>query len=238
MPKGKKGPVPIDLNDPTPEEIVGAENVVDVGTVEVGAIPTAADYAALAAGYHCSLPGCAFTSNLLSEIEEHVNGTGHGGYQADTPAPDNNFAQPDLQPELFSELGKIYRTLPIPLSDEQLTALHAELGEICSESLGHKETIEIAKDKIKALETDMQEIRAHIRNPVEYKDIECYWCVFIEENCKKLLRFDTNAVVETRALSAEDRAAELAKVEKDNEPAAAAEVEEPSLKDKLQEATA
>jgi hypothetical protein len=73
--RGKKGPITPDSNDlkngdPTAEEIVGKENVVDVGS------PHEEPRQALA--YKCSTGGCRFETNLLAELEEHCSGTGHG----------------------------------------------------------------------------------------------------------------------------------------------------------------
>lgn len=46
----------------------------------------------------------------------------------------------------------------------------------------------------------------------EFSSPDLKWVVSIEENCKRLYRSDTNEVVDTRPLSAEDRAEEEQRV--------------------------
>lgn len=155
---------------------------------------------------------CEFKSQFLAEMNEHLNGTGHTGFEE--VVPENPVIEvppppPSVQTELFSEPPIVKRDLLVHISDERLKDLHEEIGILCSESLNQKELAEAAKDQVKILETKMQEIRAKIKSPFEYQTVDCQWRIVLEENSKKLVRLDNGEVVQTAALSAEDREREL-----------------------------
>lgn len=204
MARGKKGPIPEDLNeptDPTAEQIVGEENVVDVG--EVDPPP----------GMRCA--ECTFTSNLLSEMEEHCAGTGHGGSR---PEPQ--------QPALFSEKGVVTRSIEVPLEPEFLAAKRERLAELYQEALDVKAKKKSADSAFNAelsdLDEQMQEIARVLRRPYTYEHVDCEWRIIDGENARGLYRLDTGEQVDKQPLSEEDRLEELARAEKQNEQAVGA----------------
>ena len=230
MPRGKKGPVPETReeieeqnNDPTAEEIVGEENVVDVGSaVEIEESDDEQEVP-VSQGYTCSEPGCKFSSKLLSEMEEHVNGTGHGGYDVEEAGGP---IKPQVeQAQLFSETI-VERMLDAPLNEEFLNQKRKELAEcyhrMLDLELDKKAEVDKYNTKIKNIDGRMQEIDRILATPFERVPVRCEWHVVMDENCRKLFRLDNGEVVEIKALTAEDRARELAQAEKENAAAAEA----------------
>ena len=220
MPRGKRGSQPAMIaieetgvtvieepEDPTAEEIAGTENVVEVQheTEE-----------RKAAGYKCA--NCQFTSNLLSEIEEHVNGTGHGKFDT---AP--------VKPELFSTLGVIQREIKIPLGDEFLNDKKSWLAALYQSALEVKEEKKIVDSdfnlRLKNIDESMQQIAKVLRKPYTYETVECEWRVIDGENSRELRRCDTGEVLETSPLTEEDRVFELDKAAEANAEPVAAEAE-------------
>lgn len=220
MPRGKSGPKPVRIEElpeepseqqteeaaeKTAEEIVGADNVVDVGAAREGI----AEYAAselIPQGYQCSEPGCTFSSPSLTEAQEHVNGTGHGGWDVEEkPKPE--------QPQLFAEKGIVQRVLDSPLDEDFLNVKRKELSNCYLKKLDieadKKSAVDGYNAKIKTQETRMEEIARILTTPFEQKAVDCEWKIMTDENCRKLIRLDTGAVVEVKPLTAEDRAAEL-----------------------------
>lgn len=218
MPRGKRGPVPPVMNDPAPEdptagEIVGSENVVHVGSPDDKVETEEPDSGQTAN---------PSSGDTVGEVVDDLAGMYDGAVDDQDEDEEDPEDEDPEQPELFSEpSGLVFRSLQTPFSEERLTELHAELGEICSESLAAEELVEATKDKIKSFKTSMQEIRAKIRHPFEYREIECRWVLILEENAKVLIRTDTQEVIDRKALSAEDRASELARVEAENSKASA-----------------
>lgn len=70
---------------------------------------------------------CEFSSPDLNEITEHLSGTGHTGYEAKTVDK--------KEPGLFSEPAPILRSLPVPLSPEEIAKLNAELASIATQTV-------------------------------------------------------------------------------------------------------
>ncbi len=111
-----------ELEDPTIESIVGEDNVVDVSATEEAEGETVG---AQTGGFHCA--NCSFTSNLLSELEEHVAGTGHGR----DPNTDPTKTQPYLP-------GLVHRNIEVPLDPEVLADKCEKLAELYQESIDVK----------------------------------------------------------------------------------------------------
>lgn len=217
MPKGKRGPIPemavtketdVEIieesflpEDPTAEEIVGEENIVDVGSVEEFEQPVAPQ------GYKCA--DCAFTSGLLSEMEEHVNGTGHGKFDT----------QP-IQPELFSTPGTINREIKIPLDETILNEKKTRLALLYQSALDVKEEKKDAdsefNSRLKNIDEQMQEIARVLKKPFTYEMARCEWRIIEEEHARGLYRLDTGELIEKQALSMEDRVKEAEKAEAEN----------------------
>jgi len=199
--KGKKGPVPepIESEDPTAEEIVGEENVVDVDTDEP--LPELT-------GYKCA--DCIFTSNFLSEIEEHVSGTGHGGFKDDTP----------VQAALFNEPGVIHRMINVSLPADFLNEKRTRLAALYQSALDVKDEKKSADDdfnsRLKNIDSQMQEIARVLKTPYTCEKVDCEWKILEEENARGLYRLDTGEMIEKQPLTEEDRAKELEHAKEEN----------------------
>lgn len=203
-------------NDPTAEDIVGAENIVDVsnGRMDVYAdgVPVIPDpeFPPLPQGYTCA--NCTFRSNLLSEMQEHVDGTGHGKFDTE--------ALPPVQPELFSTPGTIKREIKVPLEPAFVNSNQAQLADFYQRALDIKDEKKEADAsfnlRLKTIDERMQEIARVLKNPYTYEKVECAWTVIDGENKRELRRIDTGEVIETQPLSQEDREAEMAKAQADN----------------------
>lgn len=200
--KGKRGPVPDPL-DPAPEQIVGEENIVNVDDDYQPEIP---------AGYHCS--DCSFASNHLSEIEEHTNGTGHGGYEAETPPL-------VTQPELFATPGVIHRMMNVPMPDAFLNERRTQLAFLYQQSLEVREEKKDADSdfnaRLKSLDEQMQAIARILKTPHTYEKIACEWKLIENENARGLYRLDTGELLERAALTQEDFVREQEKAATDNQ---------------------
>jgi len=156
---------------------------------------------------------CKFNSVHPPEMTEHLAGTGHTGYK-EIPKP---------EPELFAEPKPVKRSLRVKLSPEEIAKHEHTITAIAIQRLEQEEIAALAKERVKSLETDERAAIAKIRDPFKNAEVLCEWRVNFEENSKSLYRTDTNEVVETKPLSAEDRAAELKRTAKENQAAEAAQ---------------
>lgn len=224
MPKGKKGPIPemqvtaesgvtiIEESflpeEPTVEEIVGKENVVDVG-----AAAPPSESLPEPAGYKCA--DCTFTSNLLSEIEEHCRGTQHGGYGKQEPVE-------AVQPELFSESGIVHRMVNVMLPAELLNDKRVRLAALYQSALEVKDEKKSADDdfnaRLKNIDSQMQEIARVLRTPFTYEKVDCEWRIIQDENARGLYRLDTGEQIEKQPLTEEDRVREIEQAAQANNP--------------------
>lgn len=225
MARGKAGPKPETKeeieerkNDPTAEQIVGVENVVDVGSALEG-MRESEDFTEAElqpAGYKCSLPGCPFTTTFLAEMEEHVNGTGHGGFKQAEP-----IVPPVVQPELFSTPGIVHRNVEVPMEPEFLAAKREKLADLYQQALdvkGKKKSADANFNaKLTEIDEQMQEIARVLKTPYTYENADCEWRIIEGENARGLYRLDTGEEIERQALSEEDRIKELDKAQRDNE---------------------
>lgn len=227
--RGKAGPKPETKkeaeesnNDPTAEEIVGAENVIDVSTEEAPPEVNA---------FRCSLAGCKFYSKLLSEMEEHVNGTGHGGYKTEEAR-----VAVAVQPELFRPPGTIRKEIRVPFDNEFLDEKRKRLAALFQHSLDiteeKKATDQDCNARLKNIDNQMQEIARLLKTPFTYETKDCEWRIIEGENARGLYRLDTGELVEKAALTGEDRAEEIQKAETDN---AAPEIDSESDEDAIPE---
>ena len=209
--KGKKGPVPepLQTTDPNIEEIVGAENIVDVDSEEES---EEAELPPIA-GYKCA--NCSFRSMLLSEMEEHVNGTGHGKFDTEDGARVDA-----VQPALFSEPGVIHRMVNVMLPSELLQEKRARLASLYQSALEIKEEKKATDDdcnaRLKNIDTQMQEIARILKTPYTYEKVDCEWRILNEENARGLYRLDTGEMIEKQPLSMEDKLAEEEKAAAQN----------------------
>jgi len=136
--------------DPTAEQIVGEENCVDVSDLPVS---DSDDNPPQTAGYKCA--NCTFRSNLLSEMEEHVNGTGHGKFETAPVEP--------VQPELFSTPGVIQKRIQVPIPDDELNLKRAKLADLYQEALNVKEDKKSAdsafNEQLKSIDNPCRRLR-------------------------------------------------------------------------------
>lgn len=195
--------------DPTAEEIVGEENVVDVGSATEEKPPEHVERQ----GYKCSQPGCTFQTSYLSEMEEHCNGTGHG-YVTDVLDP--------IETQLPLP-GIVRRNVEISMPETTLNAKRKELSE-CYRSIRDIEDEKAASDaafkaRSKPLEQKMEAIDRILRNPVTYEKVEAEWRVIEGENARGLFRLDTGEMIEKEAINQDDREEELQQAQTDNQQA-------------------
>lgn len=216
-------------DDPDIETIVGKENVVDLGdTIEAVIDGQFADNVdsldeerrAGSGGYKCA--DCSFTSKFLSEIEEHCNGTKHGGFKNEEPV------KPE-QPQLFSEKGVIHRDVQVPLAPEFLSEKRVQLATLYQNILDVEDAKSAAVSdfnaQIKSIDAQMQEIARVLKLPYTHEKVDCEWRILEAENARGLYRLDTGEMIEKQPLTAEDRAAELERAQEAN--ATPAEGEKP-----------
>lgn len=210
--KGKKGPKPPVMNDPTEEsieDIIGAENIVDVDLPET---ELEDDPLPSLTGYTCA--DCTFRSKLLSEIQEHCNGTGHGGFESEEPV------ETATQAALFGEPGVITRSINVPMPEEELNERRARLAELYQEISDVKSAKKAADTdfnaQISAIDERMQAIARTLRCPTSLETVRCEWRIIDGENARGLYRLDTGELLEKSPLTAEDMALELEKAEAAN----------------------
>jgi len=210
--KDKKGPTPSAIEDPTEkpiEQIVGEEHIVDVS--DTPPIHEDGQPATERQGYKCMTTGCTFQTGYLTEMEEHVNGTGHGAYVTDTLDP--------VQPELFSTKF-VFREINGPLPDEVLNDKRERLAKLYQSALDVKEEKKAADDdfnaRLKNIDSQMQEIARILKTPFTFERKECEWKILEGENARGLYRVDTNEMIEKQPLTAEDMEAERQKAAEQN----------------------
>lgn len=251
MPKGKAGPKPPDpkSDDRSAEEIVGKENIVDVGealklecvcgefsTRSISALhdhvsaatdgrehalntgtQTAPRLVELPPVMNCK--DCTFKSNLLAEMEEHLNGAMHSGY---FHTEEKSEIVP-VQPELFSTPGIIHRQIEVPLEEDFLANKRVSLAELYQQALDVKAKKKAHDDRLNAqlkeIDEQMQEIARVLATPYTLETVDCEWRVIEGENARGLYRLDNDALIETLPLTGEDRESEMEKAAEDNAPA-------------------
>ncbi len=203
MPRGKKGPYPqmevtsetgvqvveesfLPEDDKNIEDIIGKENVESIDEGDRPPLELA----------HLKCGKCAFRTHYLSEMEEHYQGTGHGGLAPEEPA------QQAMLPNL------VHREITIPLDEEFLVGKRFKLATLYQAVLEVKDEKKAADDefnaKLKSLDNQMQEIARVLKAPVSYKRVDCEWRIIEEENARGLFRLDTGECIEKEALSIED----------------------------------
>lgn len=193
MARGKKGPRPEARED---------SNVA----VEENPIPPTIDQAIR---FHCD--GCNVADMTYDEIVEHASATGHE-YSPGETHNEQDEEPIEEQGALFSE-GIVVRMMDKPLSESYLTDVRAALCTAFQARLtieGEKKAAdEEFSRRIKVEDSRMRAFAAELAHPFQEVDVECEWRVIPGENARGLFRMDTNECIEKRALSAEDRAAEL-----------------------------
>ncbi len=157
----------------------------------------------------------------MPEMMEHLSAVGHTGYEAAGAIDIDNAARTERiekeeQTPLFNEPGPIYRSLEVPFSEEEMIGLWRQAADIAVKLREQKQILGTAKDNIKILDVEQMKVAASIAYAKRSAQVECEWQVDFESNSKRLLRKDTGVELDKVALSAEDRAAELARIEAQN----------------------
>lgn len=143
---------------------------------------------------------CEFKTRSYEEITEHLSGSGHTGYK-------------QVQSDLFAEPKPITRKLKVALTLDEQHELNAQAAVISMQLVEQREIATLAKERGKALEADQNALVAKLRAQHKLAEVSCEWRCNWAENSKSLHRLDTNEVIETRALTEEDRAAEAKRIE-------------------------
>jgi hypothetical protein len=151
----------------------------------------------IASRYICD--SCGFQTTYFPEMTEHMAGTSHADFTEEEPA-----TAPVVQAELFTEREPV-RNLKTRFTDEELTALNAQLAGFYKGVLDQQRVAETAKERAKVMEAEMKRIGLLLFDPFHVVPVRCEWRVSIADNQKQLHRLDTDEVVEVRPLSAEDR---------------------------------
>lgn len=107
------------------------------------------------------------------------------------------------------EEKKETRSLQVKLTEKELLDLSRELvkniQELRDKENRKKEFAKIIDGEICGYKTHIDLLSMKIANGYEYKDIECTWEQYPNEELKRLSRDDTGEVVKTEQLTKEDR---------------------------------
>ena len=101
------------------------------------------------------------------------------------------------------------RELVCPLTDEEWAAKAAKLTALDSKILESEEKKKLATkqmaDTIKALRKQHRELVTEAHTRTELRKVACYWEADYGRNVRVLKRSDTGDIVDTQAMSFEDR---------------------------------
>ena len=108
--------------------------------------------------------------------------------------------------------GTTFRTLPVPLTDEEVEELIHDakeeqdaISKKAIEVAGLKARVKLLNDEIAGHQSRVAELVRICDARAEDRRIECEWRHLYERNTVRLHRLDTLALVEERAMSAEER---------------------------------
>jgi hypothetical protein len=117
----------------------------------------------------------------------------------------------------------MHRPLPCRLSDTEIAekaklaaGLEQERARLDEE---RKQKDREYKERLTGMHHRVSALLAEIREGEQYLDVEVQWRTDFRRNLKELIRLDTGAIVDTTALSAEERQGELFLVEGESHPA-------------------
>ena len=211
MPRGKKGP--------RPEMKVTEERGITIIEEDFLGGP----HSELKIDKEWLCADCPFKTAELNYLEQHWKSAGHGVYGIPAKEPEAATANAEPvaeQPELFKEPGIVIRYVNVSPAPEVLAEHRKALADLAQEYLAIKDAKKAAdagfNTQISEIDTKMREIVLALKYPGQYL-VECEWRVIDGENARGLYRLDTGECIETAALTAEDRAAELDEVTAANE---------------------
>ena len=125
----------------------------------------------------------------------------------------------------------INRFLPVPLTipekvdyGRKLAHLHQEYASL---EIEKKHVADNFKEKLEGLDGRISALAAVVRNGEEVRDVECRWRYLFEVNTKELIRMDTGEIVETTAITAQERQLVL-QIEQEKEAESAAADQAPT----------
>ena len=84
----------------------------------------------------------------------------------------------------------------------RLAVLHHEYSDV---ELNKKAAADRFKEELEALDGRIGYLSRVVRNGEEHRDVECRWRYLFETSTKELIRMDTGEIVETVAITAEER---------------------------------
>lgn len=130
----------------------------------------------------------------------------------EAPAVDESPAE-ELKAQILGKpAGRTFRSLPVPLTDAEVEDLIHEAKEeqdsITSKLdrvAGLKERVKLLNAEIAGHQSRVAELVATADARAELRDIECEWFHVYEQNVATLYRLDTEALVDERAMTAEER---------------------------------
>ena len=137
------------------------------------------------------------------------------------PAPEGaNGSVEAEQPQLFKEPGIVKRWRTTPVAPETLNqgriALATFYQMVINTEDAKKATAAQFNSELASLNLQMRVIAKVLAKPTEEAEVNCEWRVIDGENARGLYRLDSGECIETAALTAEDRAAELEHVKTAN----------------------
>ncbi len=204
--KGKPGPKPRVKPDQA-DEVVPSEQPETVATTEAVDDVESQDPPQMTIEkqfwYVCRQQGCNFATVYEAEADEHEIGTDHEVELTEKEA---------TQTELFSEPDTVVRQLRGQMPASRVAELHTELAKLTDEKVQQQDAAKMAKERVKGLDAQILELVALLRDPHEVMAVPCKWEISDDGNHKSLVRLDTKEVLETKALSAEDRQKEAERV--------------------------
>lgn len=120
----------------------------------------------------------------------------------------------------------INRTLAVPLTTIEKVDMGHRLAELYGEygdaELRKKASADRFKEELEELDGRIAHLARIVRSGEEYRTVECKWRYLFDVNTKELVRMDTGEIVETAAITAEERQLML-QIDQEKEAEAAAE---------------
>jgi hypothetical protein len=107
------------------------------------------------------------------------------------------------------------RELPCELNQTELLARGDAMADAELEIERYKLERSAVADKIKAKRAERRKLAGVVDTGVEQRDVRCVWIEDFAHNCYRLIRQDTGAEVDTRAMTAHDRQEGLFNVDED-----------------------
>lgn len=122
----------------------------------------------------------------------------------------------------------IQRNLPVLLTTDEkvdyglnLAELHQDYGSV---EIKKKDAADRFKNELDELNARISYFSRVIRSGEEWRNVDCQWRYIFDTNTKELMRMDTGEIVETAAITAEERQL-LLQIDQEQEAEIAADTE-------------